>query len=129
MIVKLWGVRGSIPAPMSEADYRDDMLHILSEAKNLWNEDPSLKEEDIFEKLPYNLKRPVGGETTCVEVRHEDTVLILDMGSGARRLGMDLMARKFEGDLNILITHTHWDHIQGWPFFIPGYIPERTVKF
>ena len=128
MRIKLWGVRGSIPTPMSSSEYRDGVMGILGESKNLWEKNPSMDVEQVFQNLPERLKQPVGGDTTCVEVSHGDTILILDMGSGARRLGMDLMKRKF-GELHVLITHTHWDHIQGWPFFVPAFIPGNTIHF
>ena len=65
-----------------------------------------------------------GGNTSCVEVRAEDgTLIILDCGTGAHDLGQSLVAsgeRPIRGHL--LLTHTHWDHIQGFPFFAPLFI-------
>jgi phosphoribosyl 1,2-cyclic phosphodiesterase/CRP-like cAMP-binding protein len=65
-----------------------------------------------------------GGNTSCVEVRADDgTVIILDCGTGARPLGLDLLARGPSlPPMHILVTHTHWDHIQGFPFFLPAYL-------
>lgn len=66
-----------------------------------------------------------GGNTSCVEVRLADgTLLVLDCGTGAFALGRSLLAsgvRPIRGHL--LFTHTHWDHIQGLPFFAPLFIP------
>ena len=66
-----------------------------------------------------------GGNTACVEVRADDgTLIVLDCGTGARGLGMSLLAsgeKPLRGHL--LITHTHWDHIQGFPFFAPLFVP------
>ena len=66
-----------------------------------------------------------GGNTSCVEVRAADgTLIILDCGTGAHDLGRSLVAsgeRPIRGHL--LLTHTHWDHIQGFPFFAPLFIP------
>jgi phosphoribosyl 1,2-cyclic phosphodiesterase len=63
-----------------------------------------------------------GGNTPCLEVRAGDDLCIIDAGSGIRDLGLKLMA---EGPrkIPILIGHTHWDHIQGFPFFTPSYVP------
>ena len=62
-----------------------------------------------------------GGNTSCVEVRAADgTLIILDCGTGAHDLGRNLVAsgvHPIRG--NFLLTHTHWDHIQGFPFFAP----------
>jgi phosphoribosyl 1,2-cyclic phosphodiesterase len=64
-----------------------------------------------------------GGNTSCVEVRHGDDIVILDAGTGLRALGSALLAEFKNRPLNLtlLVTHTHWDHIQGLPFFAPIY--------
>src|SRR3569833_3339224 len=66
-----------------------------------------------------------GGNTSCVEVRSAaGTRIIIDAGTGVRRLGKDLMREEFErgqGTAHVLISHTHWDNIQGLPFFAPLY--------
>ncbi len=66
-----------------------------------------------------------GGNTACVELRAGNELLMLDCGTGAREMGIAL-SREFKGrplDLHIFISHTHWDHIQGFPFFAPAYTP------
>ncbi|CAN5204318.1 hypothetical protein BH23VER1_BH23VER1_24610 [soil metagenome] len=79
---------------------------------------------------PGESTRRYGGNTTCVEVRAGGRIIILDAGSGIRKLGQALMG-EFAGapmDLTLLMTHTHWDHIQGFPFFIPAYSPKVNVR-
>ncbi|UCH09598.1 MAG: MBL fold metallo-hydrolase, partial [Fidelibacterota bacterium] len=67
-----------------------------------------------------------GGNTSCVSVHMEDSrTLILDAGTGLRKLGEELLAD--DSTIYLLISHNHWDHIQGFPFFGPLYQPERKV--
>lgn len=74
----------------------------------------------------------VGGNTACVEVRGADgTALVLDAGTGARGLGFALAAEAAggPGEIHLALSHFHWDHLQGLPFFAPLYAPEQTVRF
>jgi phosphoribosyl 1,2-cyclic phosphodiesterase len=68
-----------------------------------------------------------GGNTTCFEVQHAGTRLIFDAGSGIRPLGMELV-EKGPNQIHIFLTHFHWDHIQGFPFFAPLYDAEDSIK-
>ncbi len=93
MLVRFWGVRGSIPTPS-----------------------------------PANLK--YGGNTPCVEVRSSaGHLMILDAGSGLRPLGQSLTGPNGgEGHpILVFMTHYHWDHIQGFPFFEPLYSPDNSL--
>ncbi|THB64015.1 MAG: MBL fold metallo-hydrolase [Desulfovibrio sp.] len=67
-----------------------------------------------------------GGNTSCIEVRTDDgELIILDAGSGIRALGMSLLP-EMPLDCSIFISHTHWDHIQGLPFFTPLFVPGNS---
>ena len=70
-----------------------------------------------------------GGNTSCVELRCGNDILIFDSGTGIRPLGLELLS-EFAGKpfaVHLFISHTHWDHIQGFPFFMPAYSPQATV--
>jgi phosphoribosyl 1,2-cyclic phosphodiesterase len=71
-----------------------------------------------------------GGNTTCVEIRSGEDIIILDGGTGLRELGLALTAefKKKPLNLTLLISHTHWDHIQGLPFFAPIYNPRCRLR-
>jgi phosphoribosyl 1,2-cyclic phosphodiesterase/ActR/RegA family two-component response regulator len=71
-----------------------------------------------------------GGNTTCVEVRTNGDIIILDAGSGIRELGLSLEKEFGTAPINLtlLLTHTHWDHIQGLPFFLPAYKAKNSIR-
>jgi len=91
MLIKFWGVRGSIPTPGS-----------------------------FTEKY--------GGNTSCIEILCNDTLIIIDAGTGLRELGENLAENKKLKTAHIFISHTHWDHIQGFPFFMPAYHKDFELK-
>jgi phosphoribosyl 1,2-cyclic phosphodiesterase/CheY-like chemotaxis protein len=71
-----------------------------------------------------------GGNTTCVEIRTNGEIIILDAGSGIRELGLSLEKEFGIAPINLtlLLTHTHWDHIQGLPFFLPAYKAKNSIR-
>jgi len=73
-----------------------------------------------------------GGNTTCIEVRLNDgRIIIIGAGSGIRALGNKLVIedmKKGPLDIDILLSHTHWDHIMGFPFFTPIFIPKNKIR-
>ncbi len=69
----------------------------------------------------------VGGNTSCIEVRCGATRIILDAGTGIRRLG-DALLGQGPVEATVLLSHLHWDHIQGLPFFVPAYLPSTRLE-
>jgi phosphoribosyl 1,2-cyclic phosphodiesterase len=126
MKVKLWGVRGSIPTPNNENTVREKIFKALERATPA----DIVSSEAIdryIDSLPMSVRGAYGGNTTCIQVKPDNgEVIIIDCGTGIRNLGRELMADDFgkgKGIGNILMTHTHWDHVQGIPFFVPFYVP------
>ena len=68
-----------------------------------------------------------GGNTSCLEVQSDDDCVILDAGTGIRNLGSEILKRGCT-EAYLLLTHTHWDHINGFPFFGPAYIPNFKLR-
>jgi anti-anti-sigma factor len=80
--------------------------------------------------LPLLQRGTAGGNTPCVEIQSGGETLIIDAGSGIRELGIELMkgpCGQGKGTLHLLITHPHWDHIQGFPLFQPAFVPGNRI--
>jgi phosphoribosyl 1,2-cyclic phosphodiesterase len=132
MQIKLWGVRGSIAAPMTNTEYRQKLKSVLEKAVKSGL--GSVEEISGFvEGLQDNLKNIYGGNTTCASVKTGGgELIIIDCGTGLRNLGNELMrgpCGRGKGKVHILLTHNHWDHIQGLPFFKPLYVPGNEIHF
>jgi phosphoribosyl 1,2-cyclic phosphodiesterase len=72
-----------------------------------------------------------GGNTSCLEIRADNKLVIVDFGTGIKPLGDYLMANDFKKgpiDADVFITHTHWDHIMGFPMFTPLFIPTSRIR-
>jgi phosphoribosyl 1,2-cyclic phosphodiesterase len=70
-----------------------------------------------------------GGNTTCLELILDDgTLVIFDAGTGIRKLGNQIIQSNFNGTIHLFLTHSHWDHIQGFPFFRPAYSEKVKIK-
>ncbi|MCC7207577.1 MAG: MBL fold metallo-hydrolase [Anaerolineae bacterium] len=131
MRVKFWGARGGIPVPMSEVQLREKMREALFNAVGVDLTDWDAIDR-YLERLPRRISSTAGGNTTCIEVRGDDFLFILDCGSGIRLLGKELLKGPFgsgQGEAHILVTHTHWDHIQGFPFFDPAFVAGNRLHF
>ena len=127
--VKIWGARGSLPAPhlpttlvkMTEDLFRDFFAYGGKSPADV---------PGFLNSLPRHRHGGYGGNTPCVEVKSPTTQVIVDGGSGIRMLGYDLMSGpcgKGKGEIHILFTHFHWDHLIGLPFFTPIFIPGNTI--
>ena len=80
--------------------------------------------------VPGNKTLIYGGNTPCVEIKNKDkNLIILDAGSGLRELGKQIAQNRIEDSIHIFISHYHWDHIQGIPFFIPLYEKGNNITF
>ncbi len=127
--LKFWGVRGSIPSPLSPEEIREKIKRVLKLMKEVKFETEE-QMENFIDHLPRSIASTYGGNTPCVSALDIDSniIIIFDMGSGIRILGYYLL-EVFKGEeINIFLSHTHWDHIQGFPFFAPAYTGNYTIK-
>ncbi|MDH3651542.1 MAG: MBL fold metallo-hydrolase [Saprospiraceae bacterium] len=128
MKVTFWGCRGSLPASYPGNNTRNKIEQILHMAMEEKITDIS-QIDKFIDDLPFHLQSGFGTNTSCVQIGGGDEIVICDAGSGLRDLGRFLVGKgpKMPKVIHILISHLHWDHIQGFPFFIPAYIQGVTI--
>jgi phosphoribosyl 1,2-cyclic phosphodiesterase/anti-anti-sigma regulatory factor len=129
MKVKIWGCRGSTPAPLKPEQVEGKIVQALYQMPEINTRSESAV-RDYVHGLHSLARGTAGGNTTCVEVRSGGSLFVIDAGTGIRDLGLELMKGAFgrgEGELHLLFSHPHWDHIQGFPFFMPAYTPGNRL--
>lgn len=122
MNIHFWGVRGSIPTPLTSQQIQKKIYAALQRIKTENIESDEAKEKFIA-SLPWWISSTAGGNTPCVELTLNDgNKLVFDAGSGMRVMGKfaDLPENK---RYHLFMSHFHWDHIQGLPFFDSSYNP------
>lgn len=128
--IKFWGVRGSLPASPTPQQQRQRILKLISRALKIANQD-SEKAFHFLESMSTDLIGGSGTATTCVEVNSPQTTIILDGGSGLRNFSEHALKNKkiYGQEFHIFLTHFHWDHLIGTPFFAPHFIPGFTINY
>ena len=131
MRVRFWGTRGSIPVALTVADIRDKLAQALVAASGRRFESYGEARAFAEQSLPFSVTHTFGGHTSCVELDtgHEE-YFVCDMGSGARAFGEHVLARQAgkPATVNIFMSHVHWDHIMGFPFFGPAYVKGMRIR-
>ncbi|MEM9370241.1 MAG: MBL fold metallo-hydrolase [Pseudomonadota bacterium] len=132
MKIKFWGTRGSIPTPAMPADRHDRIRAVLTAATPGDIVDAKSIDSFVSGGCRGALPTIYGGNTACVNVTDYDgTELMIDFGSGARELSGHIMSTRgpiSKQPFHILMSHLHWDHIMGFPFFVPAYVPGNIVN-
>ncbi|GAB4424200.1 MAG: hypothetical protein Kow0031_03070 [Anaerolineae bacterium] len=129
MKIRIWGARGSIPSPLKPAEVESKLHQAIfgMPAIDTHNSDAVW---GYVRSLPPLVRGTAGGNTTCVEVQAGGEIFIIDAGSGIRELGLELMkgpCGRGQGTLHLLFSHLHWDHVQGFPFFVPAFVPGNRI--
>ena len=131
MRVRFWGTRGSIPVGLTVADVRDKLARALVAASGKRFDSYGDAHAFAEQNLPFSVSHTFGGHTSCVELdTGHDEYFVCDMGSGARAFGEHVLARQSgkPATINIFMSHVHWDHIMGFPFFGPAYVPGMRIR-
>lgn len=130
--VRFWGTRGSLPVALTAAGLGGKLREVLRAARGR----PIATDDDIdrlLAGLPFALAGTYGGHSACVQIRLDDTDgtdhVLCDMGSGLRPFGQAALAQRAgrAQTFHVFMSHLHWDHIMGLPFFVPAFIPGNRV--
>src|SRR5271154_948898 len=131
MLIRFWGSRGSIPTPLGYRAVRAKVREALIAARGLKLDSPEAIDAFIANELPFSVSGTYGGNSSCVEIETGgDEYVLCDVGSGVREFGNALIAKHGpakKSRFNVFLSHTHWDHIMGFPFFTPAYIPGNRI--
>lgn len=129
MRVKFWGVRGSLPSSPTPDQWYHHIEHLMMGFFKAGFDQPD-QIRDYLKSMSVPAVGSFGTATTSVEVTSRESRIIIDGGSGIKRLG-DHMVDKGEGrgPFHIFLTHFHWDHLIGLPFFIPHFFPGTKIHY
>jgi phosphoribosyl 1,2-cyclic phosphodiesterase len=136
MRVRFWGTRGSLPVALNAAEVRRKIARALLLAEGRRFRDQA-EAEAYAATLPFDVGQTFGGNSSCVELelrppgKDSHEYVLCDLGSGARVFGNQVLARhglKTPNVFHIFMSHLHWDHVMGFPFFTPAYIPGNQVR-
>lgn len=131
MKVRFWGTRGSIPVALTAGAMRDKLVAALTGAMGRTLDTPAKIARYVDEELSFDVRGTYGGHSSCVELDTGGNEHVLfDLGSGARPFGQSMMQRYGPGrpqTYHVFMSHVHWDHIMGFPFFAPVYLPGNRI--
>jgi len=131
MLARFWGTRGSLPTPLTANQVRGKIIGALQAADGIDLADIQAITNFVDQQLGIEIGGTFGGNTSCVQIDEiGDEFLICDMGSGARELGnyaLSCTPPNKPAVFHIMMSHSHWDHIMGFPFFTPAYIPGNKI--
>jgi phosphoribosyl 1,2-cyclic phosphodiesterase len=131
--VRFWGTRGSLPVALTAAGLHAKLRDVLRAARG----EKLDSDDDIdrfLSRMPFALAGTYGGHSSCVQVLLDGDdagteFAVCDMGSGLRPFGQWATARRAgrPQTFHVFMSHLHWDHIMGLPFFVPAFIPGNKV--
>jgi len=129
--VRFWGTRGSIPVAMTSAEVQRKLVTALVAAAGRGLDTAGKARAFVENELEFSVSHTFGGNSSCVQLETDGPDYVLcDLGSGARAFGTSLLATRGPSGhrFHIFMSHLHWDHIMGFPFFMPAYLPGNHVR-
>ena len=130
MRVRFWGTRGSIPTATTSDAIRRKLIAALTQAIGRPLDTPERIEAFVDHELDFAIRHTYGGNSSCVQLdAGGEEYVLCDLGSGARVFGNHVLKARagVPGVYHVFMSHTHWDHIMGFPFFMPAYIPGNRI--
>ena len=136
MRLRFWGTRGSIPVAMSSAEVAAKLTAALVKAAGRNLDTPDKARAFVASELEFAVSHTFGGNSSCVEIQTPEGAargeyVVCDLGSGARVFGNHLLAAHGPATphtFHVFMSHVHWDHIMGFPFFMPAYLPGNRIR-
>ena len=131
MKVRFWGTRGSLPISLNAVQIRSKVIAALEAARGLDLSTPEKMANFVDAMLPFDVAGTFGGDSSCVQLESDGAEpVFLDFGSGARSLSGHYL-QKFTPakpqTYHVFMSHLHWDHIMGFPFFAPVYMAGNRI--
>jgi len=131
MKLRFWGTRGSIPVALTAPAIRSKLVAALQGAAGRDLRTAEQIEAYVDSGLSFDIRGTYGGHSSCVELdTGGEEHILFDLGSGARPFGQSVMQRygaKQPQTYHVFMSHVHWDHIMGFPFFAPVYVPGNRI--
>jgi len=127
--IRFWGTRGSLPVALTAQAVRHKIAGALVAAagRRFVTHEEALA---FAERLPFDVSGTYGGHSPCVEIdTGRGEYVVCDLGTGVRPFGQAAMARHGNAPqtYHVFMSHVHWDHIMGLPFFSPAYVPGNRI--
>jgi phosphoribosyl 1,2-cyclic phosphodiesterase len=131
MLIRFWGTRGSLPVALTGTGVRDKLVAALLRAEGRRFRDDAEARAWIEAELPFAIGGGYGGHSSCVEIETgTGEFVVCDAGSGLRPFGQHVIRQARAGQpvvCHLFMSHLHWDHIMGFPFFTPAYVPGNHI--
>jgi phosphoribosyl 1,2-cyclic phosphodiesterase len=129
-----WGTRGSLPASTTAQAIQEKIFKAIKKSLSYSLQTDESIAAFIQKELPFPVRGGYGGNTSCIEIRGQDEYVLCDAGTGLRDFGNYALQSEKSGrsgsstEFHIFMSHLHWDHTQGFPFFAPAYIPGNHIN-
>jgi len=135
MKIHFWGTRGSLPNSITEKHIKEKIFNAIKKSQKFKLKNDKDINFFIDYELTFSESGTFGSNTSCVEIKDDELnssepkeYMICDAGSGMRDFGNVVMGKGLPAVFHIFMSHLHWDHIHGFPFFVPAFIPGNVVN-